>query len=51
MTNPVIPALLPAGLMDVLPPRAAFEAATVERLVARFTSFGYERIKPPLIEF
>ena len=51
MTNPVAPALLPAGLMDVLPPRAAFEAATVERLVAQFATFGYERIKPPLIEF
>jgi ATP phosphoribosyltransferase regulatory subunit len=51
MSNPVVPALLPAGLMDVLPPRAAFEAATVERLVAQFTAFGYERIKPPLIEF
>jgi ATP phosphoribosyltransferase regulatory subunit len=51
MINPVVPALLPAGLMDVLPPRAAFEAATVERLVDQFTTFGYERIKPPLIEF
>lgn len=44
-------ALLPAGLIDVLPPRAAFEAATVERLVAAFAGFGYERVKPPLIEF
>ncbi len=51
MIDPAAPALLPAGLMDVLPPRAAFEAATVERLVARFTTFGYERIKPPLIEY
>ncbi len=51
MSNPIVPALLPAGLIDVLPPRAAFEAATVERLVAQFTAFGYERIKPPLIEF
>jgi ATP phosphoribosyltransferase regulatory subunit len=44
-------ALLPAGLMDVLPPNAAFEARTVERLLAHFTGFGYERVKPPLIEF
>ncbi len=51
MIDPAAPALLPAGLMDVLPPRAAFEAATVERLVTRFTTFGYERIKPPLIEY
>lgn len=51
MSPPAVPALLPAGLMDVLPPWAAFEAATVERLVATFTAFGYERIKPPLVEF
>ncbi|MBK8175883.1 MAG: ATP phosphoribosyltransferase regulatory subunit [Rhodospirillales bacterium] len=44
-------ALLPAGLMDVLPPFAAFEARMVERLMAHFASFGYERVKPPLIEF
>ncbi len=44
-------ALLPAGLRDVLPPDAAREAATVERLVACFESHGYERVKPPLIEF
>jgi ATP phosphoribosyltransferase regulatory subunit len=46
-----IAALLPAGLMDVLPPLAAFEAATVERLVGAFARYGYERVKPPLIEF
>jgi ATP phosphoribosyltransferase regulatory subunit len=44
-------ALLPAGMTDVLPPHAAFEADTVERLVAIFTGYGYERVKPPLIEF
>jgi ATP phosphoribosyltransferase regulatory subunit len=44
-------ALLPAGLMDVLPPAAAFEAQTVERLMRHFAGFGYERVKPPLIEF
>ena len=44
-------ALLPAGLRDGLPPEAAFEANTVERLLAVFTGFGYERVKPPLIEF
>jgi ATP phosphoribosyltransferase involved in histidine biosynthesis len=51
MTNGTISALLPAGLTDVLPPRAAFEAATVERLMAAFALFGYERVKSPLIEF
>ncbi len=44
-------ALLPAGMTDVLPPHAAFEADTVERLVAIFTTYGYERVKPPLVEF
>jgi len=44
-------ALLPAGLMDLLPPAAAFEARTVERLMGLFAGFGYERVKPPLIEF
>ncbi len=44
-------ALLPAGFVDVLPPDAAFEAASVERLMAHFESYGYERVKPPLLEF
>ena len=44
-------ALLPAGLMDVLPPFAAYEARTVERLMAHLAGYGYERVKPPLIEF
>lgn len=44
-------ALLPAGLRDVLPPDAAHEAATVESLIRCFEGQGYERIKPPLVEF
>jgi ATP phosphoribosyltransferase regulatory subunit len=44
-------ALLPAGLRDVLPPDAAHEAGIVERLVACFAGHGYQRVKPPLIEF
>jgi ATP phosphoribosyltransferase regulatory subunit len=44
-------ALLPAGMTDALPPHAAFEAETVERLMASFAAHGYERVKPPLIEF
>ncbi|MFZ5791242.1 MAG: ATP phosphoribosyltransferase regulatory subunit [Pseudomonadota bacterium] len=44
-------ALLPAGLSDLLPPDAAFEAAVVERLTALFAAQGYERVKPPLLEF
>lgn len=51
MTEQQKSALLPAGLRDVLPPDAAFEAEIVERLVAAFAARGYDRIKPPLIEF
>ncbi len=43
--------LLPAGLSDGLPPDAGFEAAIVERLMAAFAAWGYERVKPPLLEF
>ncbi|WP_395020529.1 ATP phosphoribosyltransferase regulatory subunit [Dongia sp.] len=42
---------MPAGLSDGLPPEAGFEAAIVERLMAAFAAWGYERVKPPLIEF
>ncbi len=51
MNDPAAAALLPAGFMDVLPPFAAFEARTVERLIAHFATYGYERVKPPLVEF
>ena len=44
-------ALLPAGLSDELPPRAGFEAEVIERLMAAFDAYGYERVKPPLVEF
>jgi ATP phosphoribosyltransferase regulatory subunit len=45
------PALLPAGLADLLPPEAEREAALVEAMMAVFASHGYERVKPPLLEF
>ena len=44
-------ALLPAGMCDVLPPDADFEAETTERLMAFFAKRGYQRVKPPIIEF
>lgn len=44
-------ALLPAGLRDVLPPAAAYEVEVVERLMKTFSGYGYDRVKPPLIEF
>ena len=45
------PALLPAGLRDLLPPEAEAEAHAVEALMEVFARHGYERVKPPLIEF
>ncbi|HEY1720681.1 MAG TPA: ATP phosphoribosyltransferase regulatory subunit [Magnetospirillaceae bacterium] len=44
-------ALLPVGLRDILPPFAEHEAKVVGRLAKFFTAHGYERVKPPLIEF
>ena len=44
-------ALLPAGLRDILPPEAAFEAGIREALAASFAGHGYDRVKPPLVEF
>ena len=51
MTDHPEKGLLPAGLQDVLPPLAAHESAVVERLIAAFQSQGYDRVKPPLLEF
>ena len=45
------PALLPAGLRDLLPPDAETEAAAVEALMEVFAAHGYQRVKPPLLEF
>jgi ATP phosphoribosyltransferase regulatory subunit len=44
-------ALLPAGLRDILPLDAEHEANVVSRLMAHFAAQGYERVKPPLMEF
>jgi ATP phosphoribosyltransferase regulatory subunit len=44
-------ALLPTGLYDLLPPQAELEAEVTARLMAVLTSHGYERVKPPLVEF
>jgi ATP phosphoribosyltransferase regulatory subunit len=43
--------LLPTGLADILPPEAEFEARITEILMASFAQYGYDRVKPPLIEF
>ncbi|MBT6825977.1 MAG: ATP phosphoribosyltransferase regulatory subunit, partial [Rhodospirillales bacterium] len=44
-------ALLPAGMNDTLPPHAAYEASVVEKIMTCFGGHGYERVKPPLLEF
>jgi ATP phosphoribosyltransferase regulatory subunit len=38
-------------LRDILPPFAAFEADIVSRVMKVFAGHGYERVKPPMIEF
>jgi ATP phosphoribosyltransferase regulatory subunit len=44
-------ALLPQGLRDVLPPECAHEHKAVADLLATFAGHGYDRVKPPLVEF
>jgi ATP phosphoribosyltransferase regulatory subunit len=44
-------ALLPTGFYDLLPPEAQIEAEVTARLMAVLASHGYERVKPPLVEF
>lgn len=43
--------LLPAGLYDLLPPKAAHERHVSGRLVEMFERFGYAQVSPPLMEF
>lgn len=45
------PALLPAGFRDVLPPEGAQEACSEEAIMDCFDSYGYQRVKTPLLEF
>jgi ATP phosphoribosyltransferase regulatory subunit len=50
-TPPIHPALLPAGLRDILPPEAELEARSAEAIMDCFAAHGYQRVKPPLMEF
>lgn len=43
--------LLPAGLYDLLPPKAAHERHVSGKLVEAFERFGYAQVSPPLMEF
>jgi ATP phosphoribosyltransferase regulatory subunit len=51
MNEALHPALLPLGLSDLLPPQAGVEARVVAAMMAVLESHGYERVKPPLMEF
>ncbi len=44
-------ALLPAGLSDLLAPDARAEALAVDCLIGCCEAYGYERVKPPMLEF
>ena len=45
------PGLLPTGLYDLLPPEAEIEAEVTARLMGVLAAHGYQRVKPPLVEF
>src|ERR1700732_2360061 len=51
MTDSPHPALLPTGMHDLLPPEAEIEAQVVAQLMTTLAAHGYERVKPPLVEF
>ena len=43
--------LLPAGLSDILYPKAQVQAKKIETLLDVFSNYGYLRVKPPLVEY
>ena len=43
--------LLPAGLSDILYPKAQVQAKKIENLLDVFSNHGYLRVKPPLVEY
>ena len=45
------PSLLPAGLEDQLPPWAETEAQALSQILETARVFGYDRVKPPLLEY
>lgn len=51
MSDTPHPALLPTGMHDLLPPEAEVEAHVVAQLMTTLATHGYERVKPPLVEF
>ncbi|MEJ1996153.1 MAG: ATP phosphoribosyltransferase regulatory subunit [Limibacillus sp.] len=51
MTSSGEKALLPVGMVDLLPPQAEQEADSVAIAIHTLSSHGYERVKPPMLEF
>ncbi|MCT6855268.1 MAG: ATP phosphoribosyltransferase regulatory subunit, partial [Bombella apis] len=45
------PALLPMGFVDLLPAEAEAEARGLAAVMDVFSCHGYERVRPPLLEF
>ncbi len=43
--------LLPLGLVDLLDPVASQNGQAISTLLSCFSQFGYQRVKPPLVEF
>ena len=43
--------LLPPGFVDMMPEQAEKEARSIADLMQLFTGMGYQRIKPPMLEF
>jgi len=43
--------LLPKGFVDLLSREAESEAKAISKLMKIFTQFGFQRVKPPLVEF
>ncbi|QDH17212.1 ATP phosphoribosyltransferase regulatory subunit [Swingsia samuiensis] len=44
-------ALLPSGFADLLPGEAEAEARGIATVMETFSRYGYERVRPPLVEF
>lgn len=45
------PDILPAGLADLLPPRAEMAAWLTRNAMQVFAAHGYDRVSPPLVEY
>lgn len=51
MANKPFPNLLPKGFQDRLTEDISLESEVLNRLMNLFDQFGYERVKPPLLEY